>query len=167
MYVSFFVFLLLFFLVLLLFVFCIDGNSHTICTCNLHLSMNIISYFKSINRSLYHALMSCITKKTTLKSQRRGWHLLILGGGGWKLTLELCACMSHEKLVLSEEKVHVSRIVRNSVSIALSVSLGLFYMYLINTCTYTKGLNTSSYNLRGSHLKYNCHSTKYYYKKIR
>ena len=32
--------------------------------------------------------------------------------------------------------------------------------------TYTKGLNISSYNLRGSHLKYNCHNTKYYDMKI-
>ena len=33
--------------------------------------------------------------------------------------------------------------------------------------TYTKGLNTIAYNLhvRGSHLKYNCHNTKYYDKK--
>mgnify|MGYP003683859037 CR=1 FL=1 len=32
--------------------------------------------------------------------------------------------------------------------------------------TYTKGLNTSSYNLQGSHLKFNCYN-KYYDKKIR
>ena len=38
----------------------------------------------------------------------------------------------------------------------------LLYIY---SCTYTKGLNTSSFNLRGSHLKYNCQNTKYYDKK--